>query len=41
MNAEIQLNQAIRQMLETHPHPVKERVNELVECIEACVIWVD
>jgi hypothetical protein len=38
MNAELQLDRAIRQMFETHPHPVKVSANEIVECIRACVV---
>jgi hypothetical protein len=38
MNIEITLEQAIRQMSATHPHPSELQIEELTACIEACVI---
>lgn len=38
MSTELNLSQAIRQMLKTHPHPAALQVDELAGCIEACVI---
>lgn len=38
MTLELTLDQAIRQMLTTHPHPNELQMEELTHCIAACVI---